>query len=198
MVRKLKNKQVTNNKNYGDPSGYKFDEELEELEEQKYKKDFVPVKPIKSDLQEVMGYGEHRKVEILNQRYELRITELEKELISDLKNKGINVSEELRKSLLRLNKSFVVERIEPLYFEKVVRLNYLSEEIKTLSETIMLEKYQNYTGVRTVEGYSYSNNEDEIQEMINERYAMKYKFEDLQREYIQVKKFVDKYAEFFE
>lgn len=198
MVRKLKNKQVTNNKNYGDPSGYKFDEELEELEKQKYKKDFVPVKPIKSDLQEVMGYGEHRKVEILNQRYELRITELEKELISDLKNKGINVSEELRKSLLRLNKSFVVERIEPLYFEKVVRLNYLSEEIKTLSETIMLEKYQNYTCVRTGEGYSYSNNEDEIQEMINERYAMKYKFEDLQREYIQVKKFVDKYAEFFE
>lgn len=198
MVRKLKNKQVTNNKNYGDPSGYKFDEELEELEEQKYKKDFVPVKPIKSDLQEVMGYGEHRKVEVLNQRYELRITELEKELISDLKNKGINVSEELRKSLLRLNKSFVVERIEPLYFEKVVRLNYLSEEIKTLSETIMLEKYQNYTCVRTGEGYSYSNNEDEIQEMINERYAMKYKLEDLQREYIQVKKFVDKYAEFFE
>lgn len=198
MVRKLKNKQVTNNKNYGDPSGYKFDEELEELEEQKYKKDFVPVKPIKSDLQEVMGYGEHRKVEILNQRYELRITELEKELISDLKNKGINVSEELRKSLLRLNKSFVVERIEPLYFEKVVRMNYLSEEIKTLSETIMLEKYQNYTCVRTGEGYSYSNNEDEIQEMINERYAMKYELEDLQREYIQVKKFVDKYAEFFE
>lgn len=198
MVRKLKNKQVTNNKNYGDPSGYKFDEELEELEKQKYKKDFVPVKPIKSDLQEVMGYGEHRKVEILNQRYELRITELEKELISDLKNKGINVSEELRKSLLRLNKSFVVERIEPLYFEKVVRMNYLSEEIKTLSETIMLEKYQNYTCVRTGEGYSYSNNEDEIQEMINERYAMKYELEDLQREYIQVKKFVDKYAEFFE
>lgn len=198
MVRKLKNKQVTNNKNYGDPSGYKFDEQLEELEKQKYKKDFVPVKPIKSDLQEVMAYGEHRKVEILNQRYELRITELEKELISDLKNKGINVSEELRKSLLRLNKSFVVERIEPLYFEKVVRLNYLSEEIKTLSETIMLEKYQNYTCVRTGEGYSYSNNEDEIQEMINERYAMKYELEDLQREYIQVKKFVDKYAEFFE
>ena len=198
MVRKLKNKQVTNNKNYGDPSGYKFDEELEKLEEQKYKKDFVPVKPIKSDLQEVMGYGEHRKVEVLNQRYELRITELEKGLISDLKNKGINVSEELRKSLLRLNKSFVVERIEPLYFEKVVRLNYLSEEIKTLSETIMLEKYQNYTCVRTGEGYSYSNNEDEIQEMINERYAMKYELEDLQREYIQVKKFVDKYAEFFE
>lgn len=197
MVRKLKNKQVTSNKNYGDPSGYKFDEELEELEEQKYKKDFVPVKPIKSDLQEVMGYGEHRKVEVLNQRYELRITELEKELISNLKNKGINVSEELRKSLLRLNKSFVVERIEPLYFEKVVRLNYLSEEIKTLSETIMLEKYQNYTCVRTGEGYSYSNNEDEIQEMINERYAMKYELEDLQREYIQVKKFVDKYAEFF-
>ena len=198
MVRKLKNKQVTNNKNYGDPSGYKFDEELEGLEEQKYKKDFVPVKPIKSDLQEVMGYGEHRKVEILNQRYELRITELEKELISDLKNKGINVSKELRKSLLRLNKNFVVERIEPLYFEKVVRLNYLSEEIKTLSETIMLEKYQNYTCIRTEEGYSYSNNEDEIQEMINERYAMKYELEDLQSEYIQVKKFVDKYAEFFE
>ena len=79
-----------------------------------------------------MGYGEHRKVEILNQRYELRITELEKELISDLKNKGINVSEELRKSLLRLNKSFVVERIEPLYFEKVVRLNYLSEDRKSV------------------------------------------------------------------
>lgn len=89
-----------------------------------------------------MGYGEHRKVEVLNQRYELRITELEKGLINDLKNKGINVSEELRKSLLRLNKSFVVERIEPLYFEKIVRMNYLSEEIKKLSETIMLEKYQ--------------------------------------------------------
>ncbi|MGL5255336.1 MAG: hypothetical protein ACRC9L_10145, partial [Brevinema sp.] len=142
MVRKLKNKQVSNNKNYGDPSGYKFDEELEELEKKKYKKEFIPVKPIKSDLQEVMAYGEHRKVEVLNQRYELRITELEKELISDLKNKGINVSEELRKSLLRLNKSFVVEKIEPLYFEKVVRMNYLSEEIKKLSETIMLEKYQ--------------------------------------------------------
>lgn len=198
MVRKLKLKKHFGNNNSGFTLSYKFDKELEEFKEQKYKKEFVLVKPIKSDLQEVMKHGEHRKVEVLNQRYELRITELEKALISDLKNKGINVSEELRKSLLRLNKSFVVENIETLYFEKVVRMNYLSEEIKKLSETIMLEKYQNYTCARTGEGYNYSHNEDEIQKMINERYAMKYELEDLQREYIQIKKFVDKYSEFFE
>ena len=38
MVRKLKNKQVSNSKNYGDLSGYKFDEELEELEKRNTKK----------------------------------------------------------------------------------------------------------------------------------------------------------------
>lgn len=194
MVRKLKKKEEKF-KRYSDPAGYDFDDE--DFDEIKFGETFTPRKPIKSDLQEVFSPGEHRKIELLTHRYELRLTELEKEIITSLKNEGINVSEELRKSLLRLNKSLVKSKIEPLYLEKLVRLEFLEKEIKELKKDIIIEKYKNYYCAKQGDGYNYSDDEEEIQEMINERYAMKYKLDDLKREYKQVRKFIDKYAEFF-
>lgn len=197
MVRKLKKKQKENDI-YSDPAGYDFDDEDFEIDESEYLENyFVPRKPIKSDLQKVLSPGEHRKVEILTHRYELRITELEKEVIRSLKNKGINVSEELRKSLLRLNKSLVKEKTEQLYLEKIERFKLLEKEIEELEREIRIEKYENYYSAKQGDGYNYSDDEEEIQEMINERYAMKYRLDDLKREYKQIKKFIDKYAEFF-
>ena len=189
MVRKLRKHNVYMN--------YPKVAELQADEEHKPVEVFVPTKPIKSDLQEVLGHGEHRKIELLTERYQMRITELEKEVIDDLKNKGINVAEELRKSLLRLNKEFVVEKIEELYLIKSARLQGLDAEIKELKTDIACERYQNYILYRYGSGEKYQGTNEEIQEMIDFRYSMKFELDDLEREYEQTKKFVEKYAEFF-
>lgn len=183
MVRKLKIKKIRN------ISNNVFASENSD--------NFIPIRPLKSELQEVLRPGEHRKIEILNYRYELRISALEREVINDLKSKGINISEEIRKSILRLNKSLVKEKIKEVYLEKSKRLNVIEKEITNLKQKIKLEKYKNYYCIKNETGYNYSNNHLEIQKMINNRYKMKYKLDDLEREYKQLKKFINKYQEFF-
>ena len=113
MVRKLKNniKKVSEIKS-------KLEEELdldfmfEEDEEEtfnRFEKFDVNI-PLKSDLFKIKKSGQGNKIEKLTERFGIRITELEKEILDTLKKEGVNVSEEIRKMILKQYESLVKSR----------------------------------------------------------------------------------------
>ena len=120
MVRKLKNniKKVSEIKN-------KLEEELDldfMLEEDegetfdRFEKFDVNI-PLKSDLFKIKKSGQGNKIEKLTERFGIRITELEKEILDTLKKEGVNVSEEIRKMILKQYESLVKEKIKVKFLE---------------------------------------------------------------------------------
>ena len=188
MVRKLKNniKKVSEIKN-------KLEEELdldfmfEEDEKEtfnRFEKFDVNI-PLKSDLFKIKKSGQGNKIEKLTKRFEIRITDLEREILDILKKEGINVSEELRKMILKEYESLVKEKIKVKFLECSNKLEenlILIENLKT-----------SYLKIKTLRG----DTKEEAQKLVDRRYKIKFELDSLLRESKHLEDFLNKYNEVF-
>lgn len=142
--------------------------------------------PLKSDLVEVYKKGQANKIEKLTERFEIRLTKLEKEILIGLKKQGINISEVLRKSILKLNESFSREKIEA-DFKKY------EEEHQTLVRKLE-EKLKEYKKIKTLRGET----KEEAQEFVNQRYLLKYEMMNLIQRGRHLEIYLKKYEFLFE
>ena len=120
MVRKLKNniKKVSEIKNKLEEEldlDFMFEEDEGETFD-RFEKFDVNI-PLKSDLFKIKKSGQGNKIEKLTERFGIRITELEKEILDTLKKEGVNVSEEIRKMILKQYESLVKEKIKVKFLE---------------------------------------------------------------------------------
>lgn len=159
------------------------DDEEEECEEEnfsKFKKFDIYI-PLKSDFFETMKAGQGHKIEKLTERFETRMTALEKEIISNLKENGINVSEEIRKMILKLDKSLVERKTKSKYTE-------CSEELE--KNLILIENLKiSYSKIKTLRG----NTKEEAQDLVNKRFKIKYEIDNLMKKNKSLKIFLNKY-----
>ncbi len=124
-------------------------------------------KPKKDELGLGLDDAGTNKALNLDARFEIRISKLEKALIEELKIKGVNVSLELRKALIRLS-------------EEVKETNFLKNQEKTLKflnlelKKCILRYKQTFHDIKKLK------QEKLIQEKINERYFYKYHIKKLE------------------
>lgn len=160
------------------------DDEIEESEEKSYSK-FEPFEidiPLKSDLLEPMNSGQGNKIEKLTERFDIRITTLEKEILKNLKENGINVSEEIRKMILKLNESLVSSKIKDKYIKCANELE---------NNLILIENLKiNYLEIKYLRGKT----QEEAQELVNRRYKIKYELDSLIRASKHLINFLNKYT----
>lgn len=142
-------------------------------------------KPLKSDLVETYECGQGNKIEKLTERFEIRLTKLEKEILDGLKAEGINISYELRKSILKLNKSFSRNKIEPDYIKFEEEYLILIEDLK--------EKKREYKKIKKLRGAT----QEEAQHLVNERYLLKYEIINLVQRATHLENYLNKYKFLF-
>lgn len=159
------------------------DDEEEECEEEnfsKFKKFDIDI-PLKSDFFETMKAGQGHKIEKLTERFETRMTALEKEIICNLRENGINVSEEIRKMILKLDRSLVERKKKSKYTE-------CSEELE--KNLILIENLKiSYSKIKTLRG----NTKEEAQDLVNKRFKIKYEIDNLMKKNKSLKIFLNKY-----
>lgn len=185
MVRKLKRKirervfeVVDVDENFNE-IGKSYIENFDSLE------DFEIYKLPKSELLGVENFkGE--KIEKLTERFELRLSKTEKLIVEDLKQKGINVSEEIRKFILNLEVDFV----KKLNREKYVELKKKYKQVLTDQTELILEKDKL--------NYLRGDTKEEAQFLVDMRLKFKYRIDNLERQKEKLKDYLKKYEEFFE
>ena len=141
--------------------------------------------PLKSDLFKIKKSGQGNKIEKLTERFGIRITELEKEILDTLKKEGVNVSEKIRKVILKQYESLVKSKIKDKYIDCTNKLEgnlILMENLKT-----------SYLEIKTLRG----DTKEEAQELVNRRYKIKYELDSLLRESKHLEDFLNKYNEMF-
>lgn len=143
--------------------------------------------PIKSELMDIKNTNEF-KLEKLTERFELRLTKIEKDIIKISHNNGINVSDEIRKFILSLNKEYVKLSIENEFYLNTERLSIVNKNIEDLKI-----KYAD----TFIEKSDYIQTKDYIQNMINERYKIKFTLKEFIMEKKQLDKFLKKYNDYF-
>lgn len=184
MVRKLKKHKEDLQENLMKLVKEIEDFEDDEIEEKTYSK-FEPFEidiPLKSDLLEPLNSGQGNKIEKLTERFDIRITALEKEILKNLKENGINVSEEIRKMILKLNESLVRSKIKDKY------IKYADELENNL---ILIENLKiNYLEIKYLRGKT----QEEAQELVNSRYKIKYELDSLIRASKHLINFLNKYT----
>ena len=185
MVRKLKKHKTDLQENF-----LKLVKEIEDFEdeEESYRK-YEPFEiniPLKSDFFEPMQAGAGEKIEKLTERFAIRLTPLEKEILDNLKENGINASEEIRKTILKLSRTLVVNKIRDKYVECADELEKNLNLIEDLKE--------NYLEIRMLRGQT----QKEAQELVNKRYKIKYEIDNLVRRSHHLKEFLNKYGEVME
>lgn len=124
--------------------------------------------------------------EVLEKRFELRVTKTEKKIIDELKKNGVNVSEILRKALLKIDP----EVTKQITKEKV-------DSVRSLY-TRLAEEYQNlfkeFEKMKFVRGET----QKEAQDIVNIRYATIYLLDDLEASLKINEKFLKKYKKFLD
>lgn len=185
MVRKLKRRirervfEVVDVDEKFNEIGESYIEDFDELEK------FKIYKLPKSKLLGVENLkGE--KIEKLTERFELRLSKTEKLIVEDLKQKGINVSEEIRKYILNLE----VDLAKRLNKEKYVELKKKYKEVLVDQTELLLEKDKL--------NYLRGNTKEEAQSLVDWRLKLKYRIDDLERQKEKLKDYLKKYEEFFE
>lgn len=125
--------------------------------------------------------GQGNKIEKLTKRFEIRITDLEKEILDILKKEGVNVSEEIRKMILKQYESLVKSKIKDKYVECSNKLE---------QNLILIENLKaSYLEIKTLRG----DTKEEAQELVNKRYKIKYELDSLLRESKHLEDFLNKY-----
>lgn len=188
MVRKLKNniKKVSEIKSKLEEEldlDFMFEEDKEETFN-RFEKFDVNI-PLKSDLFKIKKSGQGNRIEKLTKRFEIRITDLEKEILDILKKEGVNVSEEIRRMILKQYESLIKSKIKDKYIDCANKLEknlILIENIKT-----------SYLEIKTLRGKT----KKEAQELVDKRYKIKYELDSLLKESKHLENFLNKYNEMF-
>lgn len=185
MVRKLKSKKVFDQVKIFDEE--ELEEDWEEFEEDDFEQMsmFDIYRPVKSDFMETMKLGQAGVIEKLSERFELRLSKTEKAILMELKNRGINVSEELRKCILKLDEDIAREINKGKYEEIKKRYMDTEKELQDLAKR--------YKAVKTLRGET----EQEAQTYTNLRWEIKYRRDTLIRQMNFMEKFLEKYREIF-
>ena len=185
MVRKLKSKKVFDQVKIFDEE--ELEEDWEEFEEDDFEQMsmFDLYRPVKSDFMETMKPGQAGVIEKLSERFELRLSKTEKAILMELKNRGINVSEELRKCILKLDEDIAREINKGKYEEIKKRYMDTEKELQDLAKR--------YKAVKTLRGET----EQEAQTYTNLRWEIKYRRDTLIRQMNFMEKFLEKYREIF-
>ena len=124
--------------------------------------------------------------EVLEKRFELRVTKTEKKIIDELKKNGVNVSEVLRKALLKIDPE-VTKKITKEKVESVRSLyTRLAEEYQEL--------FKEFEKIKFVRGET----QKETQDIVNIRYTTIYLLDDLEEKLKIYEKFLKKYKKFFD
>lgn len=185
MVRKLKSKKVFDQVKIFDEE--EFEEDWEEFGEDDFEQMsmFDIYRPVKSDFMEIMKPGQAGVIEKLSERFELRLSKTEKAILMELKNRGINVSDELRKCILKLDEDIAREINKGKYEEIKNRYMEAEKELQDLAKR--------YKAVKTLRGET----EQEAQAYTNLRWEIKYRRDTLIRQMNFMEKFLEKYREIF-
>lgn len=185
MVRKLKSKKVFDQVKIFDEE--ELEEDWEEFEEDDFEQMsmFDIYRPVKSDFMETKKPGQAGVIEKLSERFELRLSKTEKAILMELKNRGINVSEELRKCILKLDEDIAREINKGKYEEIKKRYMDTEKELQDLAKR--------YKAVKTLRGET----EQEAQTYTNLRWEIKYRRDTLIRQMNFMEKFLEKYREIF-
>lgn len=186
MVRKLKSKKVFDQVKIFEEE--ELDEEnWDEFEEENFEQMsmFDIYRPIKSDFMETMKGGQGGVIEKLSERFELRLSKTEKAILMELKNRGINVSEELRRYILKLDEDIAREINQTKYEEIKNRYIETEKELQDLAKQ--------YKEIKTLRGET----EEEAQALTNARWRIKYRRDTLIRQKNFMEKFLEKYREIF-
>lgn len=186
MVRKLKSKKVFDEVKIFDEEDFEEDWG-DDIEEENFEKlsMFDIYRPVKSDFMETMKSGQAGVIEKLSERFELRLSKTEKAILMELKNRGINVSEELRKCILKLDEDIAREINKGKYEEIKKRYMDTEKELQDLAKR--------YKAVKTLRGET----EQEAQTYTNLRWEIKYRRDTLIRQMNFMEKFLEKYREIF-
>lgn len=185
MVRKLKSKKVFDQVKIFDEE--ELEEDWEEFEEDDFEQMsmFDIYRPVKSDFMETMKSGQAGVIEKLSERFELRLSKTEKAILESLRDRGINVSEELRKCILKLDEDIAREINKGKYEEIKKRYMDTEKELQDLAKR--------YKAVKTLRGET----EQEAQTYTNLRWEIKYRRDTLIRQMNFMEKFLEKYREIF-
>lgn len=193
MVRKLKPKRKVKLKEYEELTEQEIQwfNEMEEIEndfeyEFGEKKQFNIIIPTKEDLDLNLDNAGTNKIENLDERLEIRINKLEKNIIKKLRNEGINVSDLIRNFILNLEEEYVNKNIKKIYDEERIKIEKLILELKSF----LAAHRKTFISSKKCE------TEEDLQEVINERYFYKYKIKDIKNKIFQKEKFIEKYKSF--
>lgn len=186
MVRKLKSKKVFDEVKIFDEEDFEEDWG-DDIEEENFEKlsMFDIYRPVKSDFMETMKSGQAGVIEKLSERFELRLSKTEKAILESLRDRGINVSEELRKCILKLDEDIAREINKGKYEEIKKRYMDTEKELQDLAKR--------YKAVKTLRGET----EQEAQTYTNLRWEIKYRRDTLIRQMNFMEKFLEKYREIF-
>lgn len=186
MVRKLKSKKVFDEVKIFDEEDFEEDWG-DDIEEENFEKlsMFDIYRPVKSDFMETMKPGQAGVIEKLSERFELRLSKTEKAILESLRDRGINVSEELRKCILKLDEDIAREINKGKYEEIKKRYMDTEKELQDLAKR--------YKAVKTLRGET----EQEAQTYTNLRWEIKYRRDTLIRQMNFMEKFLEKYREIF-
>lgn len=186
MVRKLKSKKVFDQVKIFDEEDFEEDWG-DDIEEENFEKlsMFDIYRPVKSDFMETMKSGQAGVIEKLSERFELRLSKTEKAILESLRDRGINVSEELRKCILKLDEDIAREINKGKYEEIKKRYMDTEKELQDLAKR--------YKAVKTLRGET----EQEAQTYTNLRWEIKYRRDTLIRQMNFMEKFLEKYREIF-
>ena len=186
MVRKLKSKKVFDEVKIFDEEDFEEDWG-DDIEEENFEKlsMFDIYRPVKSDFMETMKPGQAGVIEKLSERFELRLSKTEKAILESLRDRGINVSEELRKCILKLDEDIARQINNGKYEEIKKRYMDTEKELQNLAER--------YKAVKTLRGET----EQEAQTYTNLRWEIKYRRDTLIRQMNFMEKFLEKYREIF-
>ena len=121
----------------------------------------------------------------IRDRFELRLSKTEKAILESLRDRGINVSEELRKCILKLDEDIARQINNGKYEEIKKRYMDTEKELQNLAER--------YKAVKTLRGET----EQEAQTYTNLRWEIKYRRDTLIRQMNFMEKFLEKYREIF-
>lgn len=186
MVRKLKSKKVFDEVKIFDEEDFEEDWG-DDIEEENFEKlsMFDIYRPVKSDFMETMKSGQAGVIEKLSERFELRLSKTEKAILESLRDRGINVSEELRKCILKLDEDIARQINNGKYEEIKKRYMDTEKELQDLAKR--------YKAVKTLRGET----EQEAQTYTNLRWEIKYRRDTLIRQMNFMEKFLEKYREIF-
>ena len=148
----------------GIPSFYVYEPEKKKIE-----------KKIKAD----------ESIEKLTSRYEVRLTDTEKEIITALRSRGVNVSEAIRRFIISLDEQIATELNQVKYEQFQEKYNEVLAE---------LEKMYNY---KKEYQYIRGETEQEVQSLNNVRESVRKSIKFLERKKEKIKEFLAKYEDIF-